>query len=381
MNHHYRFHQRHTNRRAFLKTAVGLGGATVAMNVLSGCDRFTAGSRSIPSASAPTPLDAPDPTLSLSPTATLIPEPTPTGETPHARIVLIKTEDRTAGVKRALAMFDPELRDKQLLIKPNLNSSHPTPGSTHIDVLNALVQWSIQKGAGPIAVGDRSGMESTQRVIQKKGIDVLGEELGFQVIDFETLSADEWELLKFEGCNWSRGIPIAKPVLDADAVISTCCLKTHQYGGHFTMSLKNSVGIVAHSIPGDRYNYMNELHGSSRQRVMIAEINALYHPLLVVMDAIDAFSAEGPAVGPVVHPGVIIAGMDRVAIDAVGVAILRYFGTTHQVNSGRIFEQSQIARAVALGLGVDGPEKIELITDDTESEAFALEIRSILDQG
>ena len=46
-----------------------------------------------------------------------------------------------------------------------------------------------------------------------------------------------------------------------------------------------------------------------------------------------------------------MAGTDRVAIDAVGVAILRHFGTTAEVSRGSVFEQEQIARALALGLG------------------------------
>ena len=75
---------------------------------------------------------------------------------------------------------------------------------------------------------------------------------------------------------------------------------------------------------------------------------------------------------------VILAGTDRVAVDAVGVAILRYFGTTAEVERGRIFEQEQIARAVELGLGVNGPDQIELVTDDPDSAAYAEEIRAVL---
>jgi uncharacterized protein (DUF362 family) len=73
-----------------------------------------------------------------------------------------------------------------------------------------------------------------------------------------------------------------------------------------------------------------------------------------------------------------LAGTDRVAIDAVGVAILRYFGTTPAVSQGAIFEQEQIARAVELGLGVDSPAKIELLTDDPASAAYARQIQEIL---
>ncbi len=78
----------------------------------------------------------------------------------------------------------------------------------------------------------------------------------------------------------------------------------------------------------------------------------------------------------------ILAGTDRVALDAVGVAILRYFGTTPEVMRGRIFEQEQIARAVELGLGVTAPDQIELITGDPDSAAYAQAIGDVLrDQG
>jgi len=78
---------------------------------------------------------------------------------------------------------------------------------------------------------------------------------------------------------------------------------------------------------------------------------------------------------------VFLAGTDRVAMDAVGVALLRRWGTTPEVSQGPIFQQEQIARAVELGLGVKSPEDIELVTGDEESEVYAAEIRAILEQG
>jgi uncharacterized protein (DUF362 family) len=144
------------------------------------------------------------------------------------------------------------------------------------------------------------------------------------------------------------------------------------------MSLKNSVGLVAKWVPGDSYNYMGELHGSPHQRRMIAEVNAAYQPDLIVLDGIEAFVDGGPARGKRAEPQVILAASDRVAIDAIGVAILRHFGTTPAVSQGPIFQQEQIARAVELGLGVDSPEEIELITDDPESKAYAAQIQEIL---
>jgi hypothetical protein len=47
----------------------------------------------------------------------------------------------------------------------------------------------------------------------------------------------------------------------------------------------------------------------------------------------------------------------------------------------RIFEQEQIAQAVSLGLGANGPEAIEIVTGDADSRACADALRAILDQG
>jgi len=130
-------------------------------------------------------------------------------------------------------------------------------------------------------------------------------------------------------------------------------------GGHFTLSLKCAVGMVP---PGLRetgtYPYMKELHRSRYQRQMIAEINTAFSPSLIVLDGVEAFVEGGPATGKKVNANVIVAGSDRIAIDAVGVAILRYLGTTLEVNQGKIFDQEQIKRAVELGLGVTSDDQM-----------------------
>ena len=100
---------------------------------------------------------------------------------------------------------------------------------------------------------------------------------------------------------------------------------------------------------------MTELHRSPNQRRMIAEINTAYQPAFVVMDAMQAFTTAGPDTGTMVEPRLMLAATDRVALDAVGVAVLRHFGTTPEVSQGSIFQQEQIARAVELGIGVGRP--------------------------
>jgi uncharacterized protein (DUF362 family) len=282
-------------------------------------------------------------------------------------------------VRKALALLDLGPVDGMgVFVKPNLNSADPAPGSTHLEVLRTVVRFLQQHGAARITVGDRSGMGDTRAVMEKTGVLKLAEELGFEALVLDELKADGWQHMQPEGSHWKRGFAVARPMLDADAVVQCCCLKTHQYGGHFTLSLKNSVGLVAKQVPGEGYNYMHELHGSPYQRTMIAEINLAYQPNLIVLDGVEAFAKGGPAKGTRVDAQVVLAGTDRIAVDAVGVALLRYYGTTPQVSQGRVFEQEQIARAVELGLGVQSPEQIELITGDPESAAYAGQVRQIL---
>ena len=97
------------------------------------------------------------------------------------------------------------------------------------------------------------------------------------------------------------------------------------------------------------------------------------------MGTVEALVTGGPDTGKLVKAGVVLAGTDRVAVDAVGVALLRHFGTTPEVSRGAIFEQEQLARAVQLGLGVAGPRQIDLVTGDAESAAYAKQIRAVLD--
>jgi uncharacterized protein (DUF362 family) len=265
-----------------------------------------------------------------------------------------------------------------VFVKPNYNSADPTPGSTHPEVLTALLGRLRQLGAGQLVVGDRSGMGDTRRVLEARGVFQITARFEGQVLVLDELPAEGWKRVDLRPSHWERGFAVPRAILDADAVVQTCCLKTHRFGGHFTLSLKNSVGLAARTVPGDPYNYMRELHGSPNQRRMIAEINTAYAPALVVLDGVEAFVSGGPDTGEKVKAGVILAGSDRVAIDAVGVAILRLLGTTPEVRRGPVFDQEQIARAAELKLGVGRPDQIELVTGDRASADYAERLRSVL---
>ncbi|HRH40719.1 MAG TPA: DUF362 domain-containing protein [Pyrinomonadaceae bacterium] len=295
------------------------------------------------------------------------------------QIAFVKTNDRVKGISQAIDLLHlPKFKKKDLFIKPNFNSADETPGSTHLDTLKTLISKLREMESGKLTIGDRSGMGNTNDVFENKKIFALGKENDVNTIVFDTLKKEDWEFINFDGSHWKQGFYIPKAVKNSGGIIQTCCLKTHRYGGHFTLSLKNSVGLAAKRVPENDYNFMSELHGSPNQRTMIAEINTAYKPDLIVLDGVDAFTTGGPDSGKQVNSSVVLAGTDRIAIDAIGVAILRYFGTTDEVSKGKIFEQAQIARAVELNLGINSPNQIEFVTNDAESAKYAKEIQAIL---
>jgi len=331
------------NRREFIRNATGISGAIVAPSVRG----------------------------SLEPARS---------QAPAARVAFVKTRDRAAGVSRAIDLLSMGRFDgRDLFVKPNLNSADPAPGSTHPQTLTALLRKLVSMGAGPLTVGDRSGMGSTREVMDKTQVFRIAKEFDARVVALDELSEGEWETIEPPEAHWQQGFALPRMVRNAGGVVQTCCLKTHRYGGHFTLSLKNSVGLAAKRIPGNPHDFMRELHTSPHQRLMIAEINVAYRPALIVLDGVEAFVTGGPDRGKLVDAEVVLAGTDRIAVDAVGVALLRHFGTTPEVGRGAIFAQEQIARAVQLGLGVTQPGAIELLTGDRDSADYAKRIRAILD--
>ena len=296
-----------------------------------------------------------------------------------SRVALVYTEDRKTGVEFSIRTLGLNpAKNKDVLIKPNFNTADLCPGSTHNDTLVALVEKVWKMGAKTVSLGERSFPE-TKSVMAEKGIIPLMERLDVRIVDFDELDEKDWVRVDAEGSHWQDGFRIARPILESECLICTCCLKTHQYGGVITLSLKNSVGVVPTSRHG--YAYMTELHSSPHQRKLIAEINAPFSPDLVVLDGIDAFVDGGPATGKRAQGNVFLASTDRVAIDAVGVAVLKYLGSNDQIMNTKIFDQEQIARAVELGLGAASPADIEVMPAEDNSRNYRDRIVEILNNG
>ncbi|MHA1525840.1 MAG: DUF362 domain-containing protein [Promethearchaeota archaeon] len=288
------------------------------------------------------------------------------------KVAIISTNDHVYGVNKSLELLGINpVKGKDVVFKPNFNTADPFPASSSMETIKQFIIKLKEMGAKSITVAERSGPAKTSKTFEKVGLNALANEIDFKIVNLEEIPRDEYVLKQPEGSHWKEGFLFAKIYDDAECIIETCCLKTHTFGGHFTLSLKNAVGIV-------QKKNMRELHASKEQRKMIAEINSVYKADLVIMDGLVAFVDGGPMQGTRVESNIFVAGTDKIAIDAVGVAILRILGTTPEVSKGSIFEQEQIKRAIELGVGIKSPDDIEFIPDSEEAKKIIIQIKNKL---
>jgi uncharacterized protein (DUF362 family) len=299
----------------------------------------------------------------------------------HVEVFIAGAPDRKDAVRTVLGGFDLSvLAGSTVAVKANFNSADPFPASTHPETLEEVCSAILAERPTRLTLAERSGGGVTREVLDWAGIPAMARDLGFDIAVLDELDRTGWLEIEAPLLHWSRGFFLAAAIGRADHVVQTCCLKTHRYGGHFTLSLKNGVGCIARKVPGVNFDFMNELHTSPSQRLMIAEINRFFRTDIVVLDATEGFASGGPDKGKVIRPGVVLAGKDRVAIDAAGVALLRAFGTVPDVADGKIFGLEQIARAAELGVGVGSADAIRLVPLDDAAGPVTEKIQEQLDR-
>ncbi|MGD8322562.1 MAG: DUF362 domain-containing protein, partial [Gemmatimonadota bacterium] len=251
-------------------------------------------------------------------------------------VALIRTSDRRDGVRRAMALLDPTgMAGKRVVLKPNFNSADGGPAGTQDDTLLQLVAELKERDARTVTLGESSGPQGTTSVMAAKGTLDLARDHGFGVVDFDELPDADWVYVNPPGTHWPEGYHLPRMVTDAEYLVSTCCLKTHGFGGVFTMSMKLSVGMTPRPI-------RRGMHRSPDMRRMIAELNQGYRPDLIVMDGVEAFTDGGPSRGTLKRANVFVAGTDRVAVDAVGLAVLKELGSNDAIMGTPIFAQEQM---------------------------------------
>jgi uncharacterized protein (DUF362 family)/Pyruvate/2-oxoacid:ferredoxin oxidoreductase delta subunit len=201
-------------------------------------------------------------------------------------------------------------------LKPNvlLGSDPGQAIITHPVVLAAVAMEVRDAGATPVVVeSPGSGAVPTTRVLErifrKTGYREAADRYGFE------LSLDaEWEGVPHPDGQVVKRVEVIKPALRVDGLINLPKFKTHAFM-IFTGATKNLFGVI----PGlTKVGYHGKFPQRERFAGMLLDVASLMRPRLSIMDAVVAMEGKGPGTGGTPRPlGLIIAGTDTVAIDAV----------------------------------------------------------------
>lgn len=233
---------------------------------------------------------------------------------------------------------------ESVLIKPNYNTADDPPASTAPDFLQAVVELCFEAGAGKVIVGESSTLSITNHAASTKKI-----LYATCVYDLEKLSCPpqiyifdehEWVRKEIPRSKFLNTVTVPKMMDEVDRIILLPCCKTHVVA-QFTGALKIIVGFMK---PQERMR----LH-LSKVPEKVAEMNTIYQPDLVIMDARKCFISGGPARGDLREPGLILASEGRVAIDIEEVKIIQSLAGNSLAGTNPE-DLTQIKHALDLGL-------------------------------
>jgi uncharacterized protein (DUF362 family) len=240
-------------------------------------------------------------------------------------------------------------KNSKVVIKPNLNSGDPFPASSDPLFIQALGKVLLDYGIDEIRIVESSMfMRDTTEEAEKNGLLRVADNFGAKI---EFLDGGRWINTEIPKGEYLRNAQLGQAVLTSDPLITVPCLKTHKFA-KFTGAMKLYMGYVRGR---DRLR-MHLRHLEEK----IADLASYFKPRLVLMDARKVFVTGGPVEGKVENPNVILAGTDSVAIDAVGVAILKSYNEDNKLGYPT-WELPQLAHAAKLGFGAIGPQDIELV--------------------
>jgi uncharacterized protein (DUF362 family) len=174
------------------------------------------------------------------------------------------------------------------------------------------------------------------------------------------------------GANWSiyENFKFNRVLEEADAFVSIAKLKAHCTAG-VTFSMKNLVGCAPlkyYTLP-DQENNRSAFHGTetghnTRLPRVIVDLNQARPIHLALIDGvITCEGGEGPwnEQTDKVRPGVMVAGKNALATDAVCTAVMGFDPTTEAPEEPFLQSDNHLNLAYQLGLGTNRLDEIDMI--------------------
>lgn len=229
--------------------------------------------------------------------------------------------DLTAPIQagmRELGIGPEQIRDKRILLKPNLVET--AEGAVHIHthphVIRAAAEAMLRLGAASVIVGEGSAnYREIARIAEETGLDELLAEDNIPIVD---LNCDDLVVRPNAGKR-TRLKTLAFPaaIEKVDFVVSMPKMKTHHLAG-ITLSMKNMFGLM----PGIAYGWPKNLLHCVGINESILDINATLPAHLAIVDGIIGMEGDGPLLGVPKYAGTLVIGRNLPAVDATAARIM-----------------------------------------------------------
>lgn len=242
--------------------------------------------------------------------------------------------------------------EQKILVKPNFllaaeDNKHITTNSA---VIKGMLRLLSEEGCSSVKLGDSPGHGSCKAAAAKLGLEP-DNMYGAEVADMS-----EEQTVKFPEGIECKEFHFAKEIVEADAIINLCKMKTHMLE-RITGAMKNVYGFICgYRKAAGHVKFPND----SIFARMLCDIHRCRGPVLNVMDGIVAMEGNGPAGGDPVDMHLMLFSADPVALDTT-------FCWLVNLDPDLVPTCSQ---GHEMGVGTDVEEEIELLLCETpDSEA------------
>jgi len=201
-------------------------------------------------------------------------------------------------------------RGDVVLVKPNIawDRTPEQAANTNPEVVATLVRLCLAAGAKEVKVFDHP-CEDPRRCYVRSGIMEAAKGAGAKVSYVDERRFRKMDLKGEALQSWE----VYQEAREVDKVINCPILKHHSLA-RLTMGMKNLMGLVG----GERAR----LHWHLDEAIV--DLAAFFKPTLVVLDAVRILTANGPQGGSLKYVkrlNTVAAGVDQVAVDAMGAKI------------------------------------------------------------
>jgi uncharacterized protein (DUF362 family) len=234
-----------------------------------------------------------------------------------SQVAKVRFTDYEQSISKALDLIGTSRRlprEGLIILKPNLTNSSPPPVTTSIRAVQAVYRYCRVHTEAQIIIGEGAGSGRTHDVFAALGYTEFAQREGLRLVDF-----NEAETVVLENPNALQLKEFHLPKIAQDAfIISIPVLKDHSFT-KTTIAMKNMFGLAPGKYYAGNWNKA-KLHAPSPDDSVV-DVCTYKRPDLSVVDASVALTG-GHLAGKKKAIGLILAGFDPVAVDAVGSQLL-----------------------------------------------------------